>query len=344
MNRRLSLLLALALCAAPAASGAQGPTEFADADAAALELPRLHSLLVGRNGEIVFEHYYNGTTPSRAANIKSASKSVISALVGIAVDRGLIADVRRPIGDFLPDLWEGETDALKRTITVEDLLTMRSGLETTSNRNYGPWVTSRNWVRFALDQPLEAEPGTRMIYSTGSTHLLSALLTRVSGSDTRRFAQEHLAGPLGFSLASWTRDPQGIYFGGNEMSMTPRQLLSFGDLYLNGGRTRDGSQVLSPEWVRATFVARTPSPREQGRFYGYGWWIRDMAGYATHYGWGYGGQFVFVVRGLDLVVVATSDPNPGDGRREHLRSVYDLVEDRIVRKVAELQERQDTGW
>ena len=305
-----------------------------DAGAAGGQLERLHSLLVSRDGELLLEEYYRGRTASHPANIKSASKSVISALVGIAIDRGLIPHVRQPIGGYFPELLGGEENRARRGITIEDLLTMRSGLETTSNRNYGPWVLSPNWVRHALGRPMEAEPGTRMIYSTGSTHLLSAILTRVSGSDTRRFAQEALATPLGFPLDSWTRDPQGIYFGGNEMSMTPRQMLAFGELYVNGGRNPDGTQVISEDWVRASFVARTASGRERGRFYGYGWWIREMAGYAAHYAWGYGGQFIFVVPGLDLVVVTTSDSTPGEERREHLGRVYELVEDRIVAPVA----------
>jgi CubicO group peptidase (beta-lactamase class C family) len=337
-TRRIrSLCLAVALV--PGASVLPLPAQesagaFADADRAARDLPRLYSLLVSRDGKPLFEAYYNGAGPSRATNIKSASKSVISALVGIALDQGLIPDVRYPVGGYFSDLLPAPEDpegAARRSITIEDLLTMRSGLETTSNQNYGAWVSSRNWVRYALGQPLEAVPGTRMIYSTGSTHLLSAILTEVSGSDTRRFAQEYLTGPMGFPLSPWTRDPQGIYFGGNEMAMTPRQLLAFGDLYLNEGQTRDGTRILSPEWVRETFVARVASPRERGRFYGYGWWIRDMAGYATHYAWGYGGQFVFVVPGLDLVVVTTSDPNPGDDRRGHLQRIYDLVEEHVVR-------------
>lgn len=327
------LLVPLCLVAGRASDAAQTTSAFAAADARAAQLPRLRSMLVGIQGEIVLERYYNGASANRGANLKSASKSVISALVGVALGEGLLEDVREPIARFFPDYVDA--DDVRGGITVEDLLTMRSGLETTSNQNYGAWVNSRDWVRYALEQPLEATPGTRMIYSTGNTHLLSAILTEVSGSDTRRFAQEHLAGPLGFGLAAWTRDPRGIYFGGNEMSMTPRQLLAFGDLYLNGGRTRDGTQVLPEDWVRASFVARTLSPRERGRFYGYGWWIRDMAGYATFYAWGYGGQFVFVVPDLDLVVVTTSDPNPGDGRREHLGQVYDLVEDGIVSQMAE---------
>ena len=191
---------------------------FDEAVDTASQLPRLHSLLVSWQGELTVEEYFNGTRPTRQANMKSASKSVISALVGIAIDRGLIESVRQPIGPSFPGLLSGDDNAPKREITIEDLLTMRSGLETTSNRNYGAWVASSNWVRYALNQPLERTPGTRMVYSTGNTHLLSAILTKLSGTSTWRFAQEALAEPLGFSLAPWPRDPQGIFFGGNDMN------------------------------------------------------------------------------------------------------------------------------
>jgi len=89
---------------------------------------------------------------------------------------------------------------------------MQSGLETTSNRNYGKWVLSDNWIEFALNQPLVAAPGTRMLYSTGSTHLLSAIVTQASGMSTKQFAQENLSSRLGFSMSYWSQDPQGIYF------------------------------------------------------------------------------------------------------------------------------------
>src|SRR5690606_20878602 len=108
----------------------------------------------------------------------------------------------------------------------------QSGLESTSGRNYGAWVQSRNWVRDALRRPLVVPPGTRMEYSTGTSHLLSALLTRVTKKSTWAFAQETLAKPLGFSLPRWPQDPQGIYFGGNDMLLTPRQMVAFGELYL----------------------------------------------------------------------------------------------------------------
>ena len=299
----------------------------------AAQLPRLHSLLIDWKGELLVEQYFNNTRPTGIANLKSASKSVISAMVGIALDRGIIKNVRQPIGDFFPDLLAGEDNAPKRAITIEDLLTMRSGLETTSNRNYGAWVLSSNWVRFALNQPLIRTPGTRMDYSTGNTHLLSAILTRLTGTSTWQFARDYLAEPMGFSLAQWPRDPQGIYFGGNDMTMTPRQMMDFGKMYLNLGRA-NGRQVVPEQWVAASFVARTPSPRERGRFYGYGWWIRQMAGHATFYAWGYGGQFIFLVPDLDLVVVTTSSSNPGNDRGRHLREIYRIVEDYIVSPIA----------
>src|SRR5688572_27944313 len=118
-------------------------------------------------------------------------------------------------------------------MTVEDLLTMRSGMEGTSNRNYGAWELSSNWVQLALARPMFAAPGEEMEYSTGNTHLLSAIITRASGQSTWQFANEVLARPLGVSLPQWPRDPQDIYFGDNDMLMTPRQMLAFGELYLN---------------------------------------------------------------------------------------------------------------
>ena len=298
----------------------------------AAQLPRLHSLLISWREDLLVEEYFNGTRPTRLANLKSASKSVMSALVGIAIQSGVIESVKQPIGGFFPDLLAGERNAGKREITVEDLLTMRSGLETTSNRNYGAWVLSPDWVRYALNQPLIRTPGTRMDYSTGNTHLLSAILTRATGNSTWRFARDVLAEPMGFSLAQWPRDPQGIYFGGNDMTMTPKQMMDFGRMYLSGGRA-NGRQVVPESWVEASFVGRTPSPRERGRFYGYGWWIRQMAGQATYYAWGYGGQFIFLVPDLDLAIVTTSSSNPGEGRGRHLRQIYRLVEDLIVNPI-----------
>ena len=308
-------------------------SNFIDAHEAALRLPRLHSLLISHRGELVFEEYYNGADPRRPANMKSASKSVISALIGIAIDEGHIKSVEDPITKYFPEYIFNQTDPDKQLITIENLLTMQSGLETTSNRNYGKWVLSENWVEFVLNQPLVAKPGTRMLYSTGSTHLLSAILTRASGINTKEFAQKHLASQLGYSMSYWSRDPQGIYFGGNDMEMTPRQMLAFGELYLNKG-VHEGRQIIPTNWVKESYRPHVLSPRGQGRYYGYGWWLRDLAGMLVPVAWGYGGQLIFVVEPMDLVVVATSDSTPGRTRRGHLGRLYNLVEDKILRQIS----------
>jgi len=313
---------------------------FAAASREASQLPRLHSLLVSQGGEMVFERYYNGVRPTHSANIKSASKSVISALVGIAMQRGYLRDANQSISSFFPQLVGPQKDTAsprKTEITIGDLLSMRSGLETTSNRNYGRWVRSRNWVGHILSRPFVTLPGTDMVYSTGNTHLLSAILTKATGKSTWEFAQETLAEPMGFQLPRWPQDPQGIYFGGNDMLLTPRQMLAFGELYLRGGQ-HDARQVIPADWVRASLVPRVRSRREADRYYGYGWWIRSMAGYQAPYAWGFGGQFIFLVPELDLVVVSTSAVTLENERRTHRFTVMDIIERYIVAPVGALQQ------
>ena len=306
-----------------ASLGAQAPSLESAAKTGA-GLPRLKSLLVSHRGNLVLERYFNGTRATTPTNIKSASKSVISALVGIAVAKGHIKSVDQKIVDYFPEL-ATDPDKRKRDITVEDLLTMRSGLESTSGRNYGAWVVSPNWVRFVLRRPMIDEAGTRVEYSTGSSHLLSAIITKATKRNTWQFAQEELARPLGFTLAKWPADPQGIYFGGNEMLMTPRQMVEFGELYLNDGRI--GQQQLIPkEWVEKTQIGRGRSRWGSDREYGMGFWIRDLAGHDSYYAWGYGGQFIFIVPGKDLVIVTTSRSDVSRERRDHLDSIYRLAE------------------
>jgi CubicO group peptidase (beta-lactamase class C family) len=285
-------------------------------------LPRLYSLLISRRGEIVLERYYRGTRATTPANIKSASKSVISALVGVAIERKLVPGINAPIAPYFKEI--ADADPAKSKITIEDLLSMRSGLEPISNRNYGAWVLSPNWVGYILRRPMTGPPGQTMRYSTGNSHLLSAILTKATGKSTWAFANEVLAKPLGFTLSPWMRDPQGIFFGGNEMVMTPRQMVAFGELYLRRGRA-GGKQVVPEAWVDASLVPRGRSDYS-GQLYGYGWWIRELAGREVYYAWGYGGQFIFIVPDLEMVVVTTSVPTPGPQGREQLQGIYEMVE------------------
>jgi CubicO group peptidase (beta-lactamase class C family) len=314
--------------AGPARS--QGGPEQAGLEAVArtaADVSRLHSLLVSHRGTLVMERYFSGRRATQHANVKSVSKSVISALVGIAIEQEHIPSVREPISTYFPDSLRGAANAAKRAITVEDLLTMRSGLESTSGRNYGAWVTSKNWVRYALARPLETPPGEEMEYSTGNSHLLSAVLTVATKKSTWQFAQEVLAKPLGFSLARWPQDPQGIYFGGNEMLFTPRQLVTIGELYLHRGRHGE-RQVVPSRWVDASFVPRGQSDFND-QMYGYGWWMREFAGEQAYFAWGFGGQYVFVIPRLELVVVTTSSTATGEERRGHRRTLFGLLEDVI---------------
>ena len=307
-----------------------GQSNFATAVKTGESLPRLHTLLASRHGEIILEHYFHGTRATSFENVKSASKSVISALVGIAIDRKLLPGVDAPIAPYFPELSAANADPAKRKITIEDLLTMRSGLVDT-NRGYGAWVQSPNWVRYLLTRPLQQQPGEPMNYNTGNTHLLSAILAKVSGSDTWTFAQNALAAPLAITLAKWPRDPQGVYFGGNDMLLTPRQMLKFGELYLHRGRNGD-RQIVPSRWVEASWTPRTRSLRS-GHEYGYGWWITELAGHTVDFAWGFGGQYIFVVPSLDLVVVTTSSIALGNDRREYRQELFDIVEKDVIGEI-----------
>ena len=329
----IGLLIATSWSAAFADTGLK-PNDFSSALAVAEEMPRLRSLLVSHAGELVVEEYFNGARPNQTTNVKSVSKTIMSALVGLAIEKGHIESLDQPISDYYGELIAELDDPRKAGITVGNLLSMQAGLETTSFYNYGQWVLSKDWIRFALEQPMLAEPGTRLLYSTGNTHLLSAILTSATGQSSFRFAREQLTRPLDFDLAAWDKDPNGIYFGGNNMAFTPRQMLAFGETYINGGQYR-GRQIIPERWVEQSTTKLVESPRENGRYYGYGWWIRSFAGFEAPYAWGYGGQFIVLVPELDLVVVTTSSSEPGDGRRSHIRSLYNLIEHGVVVSAAD---------
>ena len=326
----LSLVLLLSI---DRAYGQRAPAPaLDDVRAAAAELPRLHSLVVAQNGKTLVEYFAKGTTVRRVTNVKSVSKSVVSTLVGIAIERRLIPSVRQPIATYFPELARDE-DPRKRRVTIEDLLTMRSGLITTSFDNYGAWVSSRNWVEYVLRRPMVADPGEDMEYSTGNTHLLSAILTKATKQSTWAFAQQQLGAPLGFTISRWPRDPQGIYFGGNDMLLSPGQMLSIGQLYLDRGRA-GSRQIVPSAWVDASCTGLGRSRFNPDQTYGYGWWSRDFAGRQGCFAWGYGGQYIIVFRESNLVVVTTSSTEVGDERRDHRRQIFDIIERLVLPAVS----------
>ena len=186
---------------------------------------------------------------------------------------------------------------------MEDLVTLRAGLERTSGANYGTWVSSPNWLADALTRPMVATPGTRMLYSTGSTHILGAALSEATGQSLLSQARGRLGDPLGIAIPAWTRDPQGYYLGGNEMALRPTAALEIATLLRDGGVFK-GERVVSESWIAASITPRARSPWS-GLSYGYGWFL-SRSGYAL--GRGYGGQIIAAHKGRDLAVAITSDP------------------------------------
>jgi CubicO group peptidase (beta-lactamase class C family) len=166
-----------------------------------------------------------------------------------------------------------------------------------------------------------------MLYSTGDSHLLSAALTWATGRSTLALMRDWLGRPLGITIPEWPRDPQGIYVGGNDMVLSPRALLRFGELYRQGG-VIDGKRVLPEGWVEASWTPRTRSPFT-GHAYGYGWFITAAQGHPVYYAWGFGGQMVYVLPDLGLTVVMTSDPT-ARSRDGYLEQLHGLLADGIV--------------
>ncbi|WP_376693666.1 serine hydrolase domain-containing protein [Wenzhouxiangella sp. EGI_FJ10409] len=271
-------------------------------------ISRLHSLLVLHEGEAVVEHVRAGPGLSTPANLKSLSKTVLSALAGIAIERGLVEGTGQPIVDLLGSRVPDSTAAEVGEITFGHALSLQTGLRSTSGRYYGAWVQSDNWVAHALTRPMVDEPGGRMIYSTGSSHLAGAALVEASGHSLLTLAREWLGDPLSIRIPDWMRDPQGIHFGGNEMKLSPRALARFGELYRLGG-VIDGKRVLPESWIEASWTPRGRSPWSGDR-YGYGWFVSELAGERSYHGRGYGGQALFVIPAANLTIVITSDPTP----------------------------------
>lgn len=337
----LALLLAFGACSPAAPELGEAPTTQQPAPTQGLDpalmgqvfeqarrLPRLRAIIVARDGEVLAEHHFKGPALDVPVNIKSASKSVLSALAGIAIGRNVLQGTEQKIAPLLRDDLPPNPDPRLLQVDLDDLLSMRAGLGRTSGPNYGAWVASPNWVRYALGQPFADEPGGRMLYSTGSSHLLSAILTRASGRSTHELAQDWLAEPLGIDLPPWPRDPQGIYFGGNDMLMSPRALLKFGELYRQDGLV-DGRRILPEGWVQESWRPRTSS-QWSGNGYGYGWFAKEAAGHEVRFAWGYGGQMLFIVPDLALTVVMISDPSPHPRAESHVPALHALLDQGII--------------
>ena len=327
MKRRTALAFLATLPFAPSIR-AQASRNVDELLRSADELPSLKTVIVSADGRETASRAYHGASLNGSTNIKSASKSILSAMVGMAIDRKILDGVDQPVASVLRGDFPANPDPRLERVTIGNLLSMQSGLERMSGPNYGRWVSSRNWVRMALGSGFAGEPGGGMLYSTGSTHLLSAILTKASGKSTLALARDWFSPLEGFRIGAWERDPQGIYLGGNQMAMTSRSLLAFGELYRLGGVTPDGKRLLSQSWVDQSWVQRTNSVFN-GDGYGYCWFIKEMSGETVYYAWGYGGQMLYIVPTKKLSVVMTSREDAPSARTGYRDQLHGLMADLI---------------
>lgn len=267
----------------------------------------LHSLLVVRNGYLVSEIYVYPYSAEQVHFVASATKSVMGMLAGIAIQKGYIQDVQQPLSSLLPDQGVANLDEEKKAITLQDLLTMTSGLDCHENPAPGEALmqASPNWVQFVLDLPMAAHPGAQFNYCTAAVEVLSANLQKATGVSAREFANANLFAPLGIgpiSEARWPSDPQGVTIGGYGLALTPGEMARLGYLFLNKGLW-DGETIVPADWV----VNSTKIHANQGdkKGYGYLWWIDPQGKWYAALG--RAGQHIFVYPAENLVVVFTAD-------------------------------------
>ncbi|MCP4664494.1 MAG: serine hydrolase [bacterium] len=276
----------------------------------------LYALVVIKDGRLVHEAYFGGRDRDSLNRLFSVTKSVTSALIGIAIDQGSIAGVEQSVLDLLPAYDVADSQA-KRAITLEHLLTQTSGLawdelaqpySNPDNIHRRMW-RSRDWMKFTLELPLRDEPGSRWAYSTGNSHLLGGILKNATGIHADAFAERHLFAPLGIGKYDWNRDPQGHpCTGGSDggLRLRARDIAKLGLLYLDRGRWQ-GRQVVPEAWVE-----RSTKPHIEAGFggYGYQWWTRSfelLGSRLDHFiAIGHGGQRIYVVPDLRLVVVLSA--------------------------------------
>ena len=286
------------------------------------KVKNIHSVLLVKNGKLVLEEYFYGTHHNHIHHLQSDTKSVISILIGVAVDKSLIKNVKQPILDFFPEITPANFDGEKRKITIEHLLMMAPGLECRDPSRYG-WRglyemrRSADWIQFMLDLPMAEMPGTRFEYCNGASFLLSAIIQKAAGMNALEFAKKHLFNHLGIDHFNWPPNPQGITIGWADLQLRPRDMAKIGQMMLKGGRWQ-GTQIISRNWVNQSTRAHI---KAGGYDYGYQWWrgktIANNQIIDVFWAWGHGGQFIIVMPELDSVVVLTGKhlDNPGYSKR-----------------------------
>ena len=279
------------------------------------------SLIVARNNIVVADEYFIVDRVDTTNNIRSVTKSVLSALISIAIDKGFINSINDEIGPYLK-IDAGELDDEKDKITIKQLLTMSAGFPwqelDASATDYVKWAQAGNQVDYVLALPIVNPPGTVFTYNSGASHLLSVILEIATGKSTYKFAREFLFRPLGITRSlEWSVDKQEYYNGSSTLRLGPHEMLRFGLLFLNNGFA-DGKQILSSDWVQLSTRPHitTSDAVPFGTDYGFLWWTGSTSNRDFYFANGWGGQFIVNVPDLNLTVVAQSDWAAG-GRPAH---------------------------
>ncbi len=264
----------------------------------------IHSVTVIRNGYLVADVTIHPFESNSKHNLASATKSITSALIGIAIQQGHINNVDQTVLSFFPERSAANLDANKKKITLEHLLTMSSGLD--CRDNIDDWsrliqmMDTDDWMQYMLDLPMAKPPGTRFEYCNGASFMLSAIIQETTGMNTLDFAKDHLFSPLGIDDVVWLSNLQGITLGHTRLIMKPHDMAKIGFLFLNEGRW-DNEQILSADWVADSSHEHITD--NYGYGYGYQWWVADSFYYAA----GHGGQFIVVLPEHDMVIVFTGN-------------------------------------
>ena len=316
------------LTALPALAWAQDSFRFSTAVEAARDIEQLRSLIITQGGKTIAAEAFRSPDLDTPVNVKSVSKSIISALTGIAIAKGELASTDTLIAPLIGRWVPRRADKRVKDITIGHMLSMQSGLQEVSGAAYGQWVDTKHWIYEALSKPMVADPGAAMLYSTASYHVLGAVLSKVSGQDLHSLVRDRLGDPMRIHIPPWTKDPQGRYVGGNDMRIAPSDMVKFGEMYRLGG-TWEGTQLLSLDWITRSWTPYGSSV-ETAHGYGYGWFIWPSDTHFIFYARGYGGQMIYIVPDLELNVVITSNPGLPAKPDGHLGVLNKLLTDKII--------------
>jgi len=288
------------------------------------------SISRGRNGPLgcgvdactgtTFQHEFNYLHPDwhpyyqgrDVHTLQSVTKSVASTLIGIAITRGEIAGTDVPLLSFFEDRDLSRVDDRLHDATLEDLLTMRSGIEWhETDRPLDETNTtlllerSNDWIAFTLAQPMDARPGEKWVYNSGGSHLMSGVIRRATGRFADAYAEMYLFRPLGIRDYHWKKTPKGFPDTEGGLYLEAEQLAKLGYLFLKGGMW-DGRRVVSEEWVQRATSRVVDRVNQAGWGYGYQWWRLDRDGVEVWAGLGFGGQFLLVLPQYQLIGVVNS--------------------------------------